>query len=760
MSQFFIYPVLFTIIVVWLTVSKWMYISKIFKDVRVEIIALIFLTILFGVLNQDLLFNDTYRVVADNWRYDYPYFHYFLIHISQFDELPLWNFNVNAGEPLFLYLNHNYLLHIPHLISYIIYPYLKYFLSTSQMFWWSLLGSIWMFSIAMFFLCRSLFNSGYTAVIIFMVSLFSGTSSGVLHQEQIMASLFYIPIILLALHRYYLCNHAGWLILFSLFLGMAMINHYPHLPLYSLFIMCLVGLMFYRKEISQFFAGQYEKSNRNFILLAACFLVTIIMMSPSFLIYNEYSNKISSPYRNVSDVTKGVNYDFISKTRRNNSLNPHTLFRFLFPRSFDKVENIGQASLDNNIFYVGILPILIIIFGGFRMSTKPQKYWLSVVGIILFLGFGWFTFGYYLLFSLNNFFNLQRLPLHVADMVMFPLLLALASFISQYSNKENYKIVQSNFIKTTLPVFVLICGVALFFYKSYLLFDSKDVLATLLDDILLLLFFTAICLKLYEVDFTRAFKLFLFILILTDVGSNYLNTMPKSVLPIDVETKLAISNKNISWSNTFEHFKRKPYITDYHGMIHQKSMIDLRKYTLLKLSSILEFFKINRQIFLGSNSDRRRVHFISESQLNNFSVNFKNIILQDSSDSESLTQNLKKIAIMSSETISNGVLFDLNTKLITKSIPIGGRPIMVLMDSWSENWIVEVDKKPRILLRAGPFKAVHLEQGDKQVVFRYNPWWRSALMLYLHLFFGLLFFNLLWIYWHFLQITKKSFLHS
>ena len=112
MSQLFIYPVLFTIVVVWWTVSKWMYISKIFKDIRIEMIAIIFLTILFGVLNQDLLFNDTYRVVADNWKYDYPYFHYFLIHISQFDELPLWNFYVNAGEPLFLYLNHNYLLHI------------------------------------------------------------------------------------------------------------------------------------------------------------------------------------------------------------------------------------------------------------------------------------------------------------------------------------------------------------------------------------------------------------------------------------------------------------------------------------------------------------------------------------------------------------------------------------------------------------------------------------------------------------------------
>ena len=80
--------------------------------------------------------------------------------------------------------------------------------------------------------------------------------------------------------------------------------------------------------------------------------------------------------------------------------------------------------------------------------------------------------------------------------------------------------------------------------------------------------------------------------------------------------------------------------------------------------------------------------------------------------------------------------------------------IMVVMDAWTENWIVEVDKKPRQLLKAGPFKAVLLASGDNQVTFSYKPWWRTALMFYLHFFFGLLFLNILWIYWNFLQKSR------
>jgi hypothetical protein len=760
MYQYLIIPILFFIVVLWLTIKNNIFSSSKFAEHRIELITIFILTILFGILNKDLLFEQSMRVVADNWRYNYPYFHYILTHILQFNELPFWNFNVNAGEPIFLFINHNYLLHIPHIISYIIYPYVNNIITTSQMFWWSLLGSIWIFSISMFFLCKSLYKSSYTALIIFMICLFSGTASGVLHQEQIMASLFYIPWILLALHRYYLNNHPAWLILSALFLGLAMINHYPHLPLYSLIIMLSLCILYYWEKILQFCSIQLKTPRRNIILLISCIFVTIIIMTPSVLMYKEYSNKISSPYRNVSDVTKGVNYDYVRKSKRTNSLNPHTIFHFLFPRSFEEFKNIGQTSLDNKIFYLGILPVLIIIIGAFSMSKKILMYWLSVASILLFFGFGAFTYGYYLLFSLDNFFQLQRLPLHLGNLVMIPLLLALAAIISQYSNKQQIIVIKSNYKVTSFFIIVVICAVVLFIYKSDYIFllKSKNNLAALLDDILLILFFLAVCLKIFNVEITKIFKTFIFILMLTDLGSYYLRSLPGSVLPIDGDTFIALNQKDISWPNTFEFFDIRPYLTDYHAMIHQKSFIDLRLYSLLIFSDVKEFINKNRQIIINSNSARSRVHFINKSQLNNFTLNFETIHQEKlfRSKSQFPNSNLSnEVNLLSSKIISNGVLFNLDTRL-KKSLSSEEEIIMVLMDAWSKNWIVEVDKNPRPLLKAGPFKAVHLEPGDKEVIFRYNPWWRNALVLYIHLLFILFFFNILWIYWNYLSKPDKS----
>ncbi|MEC7241324.1 MAG: YfhO family protein [Myxococcota bacterium] len=60
------------------------------------------------------------------------------------------------------------------------------------------------------------------------------------------------------------------------------------------------------------------------------------------------------------------------------------------------------------------------------------------------------------------------------------------------------------------------------------------------------------------------------------------------------------------------------------------------------------------------------------------------------------------------------------------SVSAVGQELLVLADSWSPGWRAWVDDQERDVLRVGGyFRGVVLEQGDRRVVFRYQPWsWR------------------------------------
>ena len=175
-------------------------------------------------------FHDTLPS-GDNQYYGLPYFNYIFRSILLSGDLPYWNPLVNQGEPTFLFINHNFLLHYPYVLSYLFSPVLKYF-QPHNVFWIALHLGIILQGIGMTFLAQLLIKNKSISIYVLIIALFSGLSSGQLHQLQINATMLYLVWQLVLLVSWYKLGSRMYFLGFCWLIGYSFTNHYPHLIAY------------------------------------------------------------------------------------------------------------------------------------------------------------------------------------------------------------------------------------------------------------------------------------------------------------------------------------------------------------------------------------------------------------------------------------------------------------------------------------------------------------------------------------------------
>ena len=91
------------------------------------------ISILFFLFNYELIDSDS-RMLKDNFYYAFPFFTYILQSFSATGDFPLWNMYTNHGEPTFLFLNNNYLIHLPYIPFYFFAKFISH-IDPIKVFW-------------------------------------------------------------------------------------------------------------------------------------------------------------------------------------------------------------------------------------------------------------------------------------------------------------------------------------------------------------------------------------------------------------------------------------------------------------------------------------------------------------------------------------------------------------------------------------------------------------------------------------------------
>lgn len=393
-----------------------------FNEHKADIALVGAISLFFILLNGELLFDTLYIPRHDNMKNDYPFFHHMIDTLVQDGTLPYWQPYAGGGQPTFIYLNNMFLLHLPHLISYVLFPFYAKSALTISIFWRMVILENLAFSLGVYLMLRAMLKDRFAALFGFAVCLLSGITVGTLHQEQLMASIFYIPWVGLCMTRFMRGGTLAWGILGGLLLGLSLLSHYPQLVAYFWGVTLLSHAVFNMRE----FRGMPGKR----LLLVALVLVPFVGFDA--LMMFQYVGRITSPLR--YGAASGVEYSYSMLTAPAmsvSSLHPHTVLHYLFPETFHTMSTtdslsfskdmtgvaLGQWKLDNLIFYIGLIPLFFVVYALIKVQSRMLKSLLLASALMLILALGANSFGYFLLYRYVPLSSFQRIPLHLANYI-------------------------------------------------------------------------------------------------------------------------------------------------------------------------------------------------------------------------------------------------------------------------------------------------------------------------------------------------------
>ncbi len=689
----------------WLAFTNKSYLLSWAKQRQKFLYSGLLLTFIYLILNN-YLFIDA-RPVGDNWSYAFPFFNYLFQSFSVTGTPPFWNPYVNHGEPTFLFLNHNYLLHFPYILFYVLAPYLKG-IDPYKIFWSAVLWSNYLTALGVAFSVWVLTRLQKVALFSFAVALFSGLSVGVLHQMQISASMLYIPWLLGFLLLWYQTEKRVYWYLSCWCLGYSLINHYPHLVIYFWGILGFSWLLLRRVEIPCLILKLRRLGPLH---IFSGLTLSIFLALPTLWMFVEYSPQIISPYRGVSSQLN-VDYNFLISSSTTNSFNPHTLFHYIFPQSFISVHKLGQARSDNLPFYIGILPLLFSIYGLCVQNSKISVIKMSVF-LVLLLGMGAYSFGYFFLFTLIPFSSLQRIPLHFANYLNFLLILLSASgiktFLQNKTANVDYK--PHSIYKFGFLFFLSTLGLS-FFYLSQVY--SLTSIRLFLDDLILLFLMSGTFVWIWLNRGKKTIWIVLFSMLLFDLGRYYhLSSYLQKQQKIDTFYNLPSGNDYFNWHPILyqpEQFKTGSL---YHALLLARPMISTKGLELVKFR--------NYQEFLDKNLDTN-----NKSGVNDLIKNRLYFIPKDTGElkDNNLLSILKEKAIIPKTKVLRAWPNELNIDIHENK-----KGLFIWMDRYDNGWSVEIDGKPAKIEPFGPFKSVKLTAHASNIKWVYSPRWRWVIYL-------------------------------
>ncbi len=712
-------------------------IAGMFKKHWREILSLGVIVFFFFRFNSDVLLKEKFRVLHDNWIHAYPLFHYFNDSIVQTGAMPYWNPYIDGGQPTFWSLNHYFLFHLPHLIAYLIYPFIYKHVSTLLLYWWVIIISNLLFSLGCYFLFRILFSNWKASLFGFIVCLFSGITVGTLHQEQIMASSFYIPWAWGGLIIFFRTKKVGWGILSSILIGMSLINHNPHLIVYFWGILSVSFLVIRWSD----FRRMWRTSWKQWLLMIAIGIpIILIIASPTFVLYGEYKALVVSPYHTEMGEKIAVSYDYLVRSKDTNSMGFNTLLHYIFPKTYfdlSLLQYFKNFSLDGLIFYIGLLPLFFAVYELFRGTSSLRKVYALSAAIMFFFALGPNSYGYYLLYKIVPFANLQRLPIHLGNYINLFLILLAVSGVKTFLEQKTYP--ESNCLSTPKVIFFMAMPViyqplsdALMFFTPYMRHQL------LIETVILLSVLIIFLLAVFRLPSKLAI-IIIFLVLLFDVTKYYRNVLPKE--QDSRKTGFNYYSAESTWKDYKSLFYTLKLETPYLALLNKEPVIDINNNSLLVFSEYRKFIKQYKPLLADSIKNRemyRVVQVIPEGQIDIFKRVGPSMFLSNSIPSNT------EVKVKSYQ--PNEVQFEANVE---------EPAYLYYMDNYDKGWSVYVNGNKKDLIKIFSFKAVELMKGENRIVFSYKPSWCWVLHASLSVFWSGLGGCLIYIYWQWIKKQRK-----
>lgn len=344
--------------------------------------------------------------IHDNWYYHYPFFTAILTSLKHWEAIPLWIPYVSNGMPTIVFSG-NWYLWLPTRLPFYWLAYASPSLPDSVFLYSAnlVLNNVF-FALGMFFLLRQIFRDKAAVYWGTCLALMSGVSTGTMAQEQLSASILFIPWFIFFVLKSYQTSDIRPALLAGAALGQAVSNHNPLLAFYFCLIVALCYCLIY--GIRSVWRPR---------LWLACAAVAILFSALPTYNYVRYADELSSPRRN-GDIQ--ATYDQIQETRASNSLSPMTLLSYFAPRSI-----IGSPSReisphiqeDRAPYYLGLFGLTFAIYAVFFVRSKLKWLSLSVSGVCLLFAMGDYAFVYRLLYAYFPFAHFQRLPIHMGNYI-------------------------------------------------------------------------------------------------------------------------------------------------------------------------------------------------------------------------------------------------------------------------------------------------------------------------------------------------------
>lgn len=706
-----------------------------FKKHWKEIFSLGIIISLFFVRSSGVLFTEKFRVLHDNWIHAYPLFHFLNDSIVQTGAMPYWNPYIDGGQPTFLSLNNYFLFHLPHLIAYLIYPFIYKHISTLLLYWWVIIMSNLLFSLGCYFLFRLLFSNWQACLFGFIVCLFSGITAGTLHQEQIMASSFYIPWAWGGLIIFSRTKKMVWGILSSVLIGISLINHYPHLIVYFWAILLISFLVIRWSDFRCMWRASWKQW---LFMLAIGIPIILIIASPTFVLYGEYKSLVVSPYRMGENIA--VTYDYLVKSKDTNSMSFNTLFHYIFPKTSFDLSLLGYFRLfplDSLIFYIGLLPLFFAAYELFRGTSSSRKVYALSAVIMFFFALGANSYGYYLLYKFLPFANLQRLPVHLGNYINLFLVLLSVSGVKTFLEQKTYS--ESNYLFSAPKAVFLIALPVIYQPLSDVLkfFTPGMTHHFLIETVILISMLIIFLLVVFSRPSKLAIIIIIFLVLLFDVTKYYRNVLSNER---DVrKTGFNYYSSESSWKEYKSLFETLKLETPYLALLNKEPVIDINNNSLLVFSEYRKFIKQYRPLLADSARNRemyRAVRVISEEQMD---------VFKREGPSMNSIQSGAEVKVKSYQ--PNEVQFEVKAE----------KPAyLYYMDNYDKGWSVYVNGNKKDLIKVFSFKAVEFMQGENKIVFSYKPSWRWVLHTSLSVFWLGLGGCLIYIYWHWIKKQRGT----
>lgn len=677
------------------------------------------LTLFYLMLNQEVFRLDP-RPVGDNYSYAFPYFNYLFQSFAATGAPPFWNPLVNHGEPTFLFVNHTFLLHLPYIPFYLLAPYLQH-IDPYHLFWAATLFANYLQALGIAFLVLVLTKSSRIALFAMATALLSGISVGELHQMQINASILYIPWSLGFLILWYRSEERVYWYLFCGLNGFSLINHYPHLVVYLWLMLGMSWCLMHRQEIPNVLACIRRL---NFLHFSAGILLSVIVALPTLWIFVEYAPQLLSPYRGELAQSLSAQYLEIASSTNSNSLNPHTLLHYFLPQGFMSLHGIGQGGVsDNIIFYIGILPLFFVGYSLYATPGSNRAIKLTIF-LVLLLGMGGHSFGYYFLYNYFPFANLQRIPLHVADYLSFLLIVLASQGLHSFAHDAKRQDISR--IGKKIPYSVILVAAVLFPAIYYVFRHPElEVARIVLDDVVFLCIIVAVFVWLDANRARRGFWIVLALFLIFDIGRFYHQNLKLELQPRQPYFPKVLPGGDdfFKWQSHFDFPGRFESGKVYHALLLGLPMV-VRSGSELVVFADYDKFRKQYKEFFEPNADKvflQRVYLIPSKPTSSAGA----------ADDILATLKEEKSPSLYEVTKAWPDEFDLHVfKAHSERL--------VWLDHNDKGWSVEVNGKSANIIPFGPFKSVVLGEGSQEVRWMYRPVWRwfiyLDILLYLLLF--------------------------